>query len=98
MTDLKVKRFEIVKHKQRSISLHRRIQLLPPKYAHLKEMILAIKWLGNAGSHSTETITRDDVLDSYELTEHILQEVYSSKKKKLVALAKHVNKKKGPTK
>lgn len=61
-------------------------------------MILAIKWLGNAGSHSRSKISFDDVLDAYEFLEHILQEVYVQKTKKLKARAKEVNKKKGPAK
>ncbi|MGB3133805.1 MAG: DUF4145 domain-containing protein, partial [Candidatus Macondimonas sp.] len=85
--------------KRRFISLHQRIALLPPKYAHLKDLILAIKWLGNAGSHDGGSeVTLDDVMDSYELTEHILQEVYAPKLEKLQKIAKNVNKKKGPAK
>ena len=40
----------------------------------------------------------DDVMDAYELTEHILEEIYETKSKKLKAIAKKVNKKKGPSK
>lgn len=102
LTALNVKRFNIVKGKRKFIILHRRIDLLPQKYANLKELILAIKWLGNAGSHGNSggqgIITPDDVMDSYELTEHILQEIYAPKAKKLKALAKRVNKNKGPAK
>jgi len=61
-------------------------------------MILAIKWLGNAGSHGHAEVTMDDVMDAYELTEHILEEIYEPKLKKLKAIAKKVNKKKGPVK
>ncbi|NKE72846.1 DUF4145 domain-containing protein [Candidatus Manganitrophus noduliformans] len=99
LTHLKVKRFNIIKGKRRFISLHQRIYLLPPKYAHLKDLILAIKWLGNSGSHGNGdakgVITMDDVMDSYDLIEHILHEIYAPKTKKLVALAKKVNKRKG---
>ena len=37
-------------------------------------------------------------MDAYELTEHILQEIYEPKLKKLKDIAKKVNKKKGPAK
>jgi hypothetical protein len=43
MTALGVKRFTIVKGKQRSINLHQRIQLLPPKYEEQKTLLLAVK-------------------------------------------------------
>ena len=66
---------------------------------HLKDLILAIKWLGNAGTHDGGAkVTLDDVMDAYELTDHILQEVYSPKLAKLHKLAKKVNKQKGPVK
>lgn len=99
LTELKIRRFVSGGGRRRFISLHQRIALLPEKYAHLKDLILAIKWLGNAGSHDSGTeVSLDDVMDSYELTEHILQEVYAPKLKKLHKLAKKVNKQKGPSK
>jgi hypothetical protein len=96
LTELKVPRFTKVAGKQKLISLHQRIGLLPPKYGSLKDMIYAIKWLGNAGSHDGDPVSMDDVMDSYELLEHILEEVYAPKTEKLKKLAKKVNKKKGP--
>lgn len=98
LTELKIKRFSSSNGKRRFINLHRRIGLLPAKYAQFKDMILAIKWLGNAGSHGHAEVTMDDVMDAYELTEHILEEIYEPKSKKLKAIAKKVNKKKGPAK
>jgi len=58
-------------------------------------MLIAIKWLENAGIHGHGEVTMDDVMDAYELTEHILEEIYEPKIKKLKAIAKKVNKKKG---
>ena len=98
LTELKIKRFSTVNGKRRFINLHQRIGLLPAKYAPFKDMILAIKWLGNAGSHGHAEVTMDDVMDAYELTEHILEEIYEPKAKKLKAIAKKVNKRKGPRK
>lgn len=98
MTALGIKRFTIVKGKQRSISLHQRIQLLPAKYQEQKDLLLAVKWLGNAGSHDGEKATTADVSVTYDLLEHVLSEIYEGKGKKLKAMAKKVNKKKGPLK
>ena len=95
---LKVPRCHVANNKMTFISLHRRIDLLPEKYSELKDLILAVKWLGNAGSHSNGDVTIDDVMDSYEMIEHVLQEIYVPKTKKLSALAKQVNKKRGPLK
>jgi Domain of unknown function (DUF4145) len=96
LTDLGVKRYNRVRGKLQFISLHNRINLLPAKFQKLKEMMIAIKWLGNAGSHAGKEPTIDDVLDAYELTIFILDEIYNDKAKQLKNITKRVNKKKGP--
>lgn len=102
LTELKVRRFNVVRGRRQFVNLHQRINLIPPKFAHLKEFFLAIKWLGNAGSHATGedviAVSLDDVMDAYELTDQILQEIYAPKTKRLTTLAKKINKKKGPAK
>ncbi|HQY57656.1 MAG: DUF4145 domain-containing protein [Nitrospira sp.] len=98
LTELKVPRF-ISKKKRRSfISLHQRIGLLPQRYDQTKEFISAIKWLGNAGSHATGQINMDDVMDSYDMFALVLDEIYHPRKRRLQALARKVNKKRGPLK
>lgn len=96
LTELKIKRFSTSKGRRRLVSLHDRINLLPVKYESVKQMIFAIKWLGNAGSHGHTEVSMDDVMDAYELTEHILEFIFEPKAQNLAAIAKKVNKKKGP--
>ena len=96
LTDLKVKRFVQTRNGRKSLSLHARIGLLPAKYDSLKDLLLAIKWLGNAGSHSGTEVSTSDMRTTFDLLEHVLSEVYEQKTKKLKAVAKSVNKKKGP--
>lgn len=96
LTELGVKRFTNKGGKRRYLSLHSRIKLLPSKYSELGELLSAIKWLGNAGSHATSTVTIDDVMDAYELMGHVLHGLYAQKAKKVKALAKKINRKKGP--
>lgn len=91
-----MKRFNKKNGKLIFLNLHSRINLLPEKYGELKELLLAIKWLGNAGSHADSPISIDDVMDAYQLIDHVLQELYVQKGKKAKALAKLINKKKGP--
>lgn len=98
LTHLGIKRFNLVKGKRRPVSLHQRIQLLPAKFDDLKDLLIAIKWLGNAGSHDGDAPTAGDVRTAYDMLEHALSEIYEAKGKKLKALAKRVNKKKGPLK
>lgn len=96
LTHLKIKRFVTKNGSRKHLPLHQRIKLLPTKFEHVKELFLAIKWLGNAGSHSDKIISVDDVLDAYELMDELLVEIFSSKRKNLKKLAKRINKKKGP--
>ena len=98
MTALGIKRFALTKGKKRPLSLHQRLQLLPPKYQEQKDLLLAVKWLGNAGSHDGDKAATADVMLAYDLLEHVLSEIYEGKVKKLKAMAKKVNKKKGPAK
>ncbi len=96
LTYLKIKRFNTNNGRRHFLSLHKRIELLPRKYEGIKDIFLAVKWLGNAGSHSNHDVTLDDVLDSYELTIELLDEIFSKKRKKAKSLAKKINMKKGP--
>lgn len=96
LTELGVKRFNVKNGKRIFLNLHSRISLLPSKYSELGDLLLAIKWLGNAGSHANSQVSIDDVMDAYELVDHVLQELYTQKAKKAKALAKQINKKKGP--
>lgn len=98
LTNLGIKRLVLVKGKRKPVNLHQRIQLLPPKFDELKKVLLAVKWLGNAGSHDGEKPNVGDVRTTYDLLEHALSEIYEAKGKKLKAIAKKVNKKKGPLK
>lgn len=96
LTHLKIKRFVSKGGKRRFLPLHGRIDLLPKKFDHVKELFVAIKWLGNAGSHSSHEISKDDVLDSYELMDELLTEIFTEKRKKAKSLAKKIIRKMGP--
>ena len=98
LTHLKIKRYEVRGKRRTFLALHRRIELLPAKYKHLQDLFFAVKWLGNAGSHSVKVVTKDDVLDSYEIMEEILQDLYVKKSSQVKNLARKINKTKGPTK
>ena len=96
LTFMKVKRHETRSGKKLFLNLHKRIDLIPTKYQSLKDYCLAIKWLGNAGSHCDKKITLDDVLDAYEIMEEILKELFEKKHEQIKKLVKTINKKKGP--
>jgi uncharacterized protein DUF4145 len=96
LTHMGVNRYKMVRNRRKSIVLHERIRLIPEKFKEIKDHCLAIKWSGNAGSHSGEEITKDDVMDAYEIMDEVLREIFNSKKKEIIKLVKQINKKKGP--
>jgi len=99
LTNLKVKRFLKTKTgRLHRLTLHDRITALPKKRENVKEKLLALKWLGHAGSHPGEALSRDDVLDMYEVLEYVLVEIYSSPHKKVERLTRTINRRKGPRK
>ena len=83
---------------ERVRSLHRRIEKLPEKHQSVKDHLLALKWLGNAGSHSDEELSLDDTMDAYELVEYVLSKIYYSNPTDIDRLAKEINDFKGPKK
>lgn len=84
------------KSKRESLSLHARIEKFRAKDAASAEYLLAIKWLGNAGSHSgLDSIEDEDLLGGFELIEHLIERIYVRREARLNKIAKGLNKRKG---
>lgn len=81
--------------KDEPISLHRRINLLEDEYSKIKEICIAIKWLGNSGSHCDEEMTMDNIFDGYEMMSLVLEMLYDDRHERIAILAKQINDKKG---
>jgi len=96
LTALGIKRFNIKPgQKRKRLNLHQRIELLPDKYQEVKNICLAIKWLGNSGSHCDEDMKFDDVFNSYYMLSFLLDEIYDNRHHHVKKLAKTINTKKG---
>lgn len=61
--------------------LHARLVKFSESEAELGEFLQAIKWLGNEGAHS-DKVTKQDVLDGYEVFSHVLDELYVLRSKR----------------
>lgn len=92
---MEVKKYVAKNKRKIRISLHDRINCLDSKFNEIKELCLAIKWHGNAGNHSNDSITKDDVLDAYEIFEVILEKIFDEREGRIRNLAKRINKQKG---
>jgi hypothetical protein len=101
MDHLKVRKQVINRNRRvQQLTLHARIEEWGRKNQRnkeLSELLLAIKWIGNAGSHKA-TLTKENLIEAYQLAEHVFSEVYDNKTESLKKLAIRVNKVKGPTK
>ena len=95
LTHLGVKRFSNKKGRRFRINLHDRIELFRRNEPDLGAALLAIKWIGNEGSHPGG-VTKDDLLDAFELISHVLDETYVSNRSRLSKLAKEINRRKKP--
>jgi hypothetical protein len=64
------------KGEEYTLSLNHRLNLFKSHkdFGHLSEKLLAIKLLGNAGSH--ESVTKEDLLNAYEILEYVLEECF----------------------
>lgn len=79
------------------LSLHKRIQELQQVNRDIGDQLMAVKWLGNSGSHESN-VSIDDVLDAYELIEHALDELINQRSKRVATLAKNLTRKHAPRK
>ena len=96
MDDRGVKKFPRTGPRKK-IALHNRIIDFKSQNADAADLLLAVKWLGNTGSHADVSgLTREDVLDAMELLERALHLVYDDTGKRLAKLAQSINRRKGP--
>lgn len=99
LTELGVKQFDPPSNgKRRRLNLHERIEELrkkKPALGPLCDKLLAVKYLGNAGSHPGE-IEADSVFDGFDILEHILHERFENRESVIAKMSREINRKKGP--
>lgn len=75
-------------------TLHNRIELYKKKEPELGDCLLAIKWLANEATHETGLLAYD-VLDGFEILEHVLEQIYDPRTKKISRKVVDINQRKG---
>lgn len=68
------------------ISLHHRIEKFRVMNQAAADLLLVIKLLGNVGSHGDD-VTVDDLLDAYEILDHVIDAVYNTRAERAARLA-----------
>lgn len=81
------------KGKEEALSLHARILEFKKQKPELAEKLLAIKWIGNGGSHLSGLELKDMVV-AFRLMEHVLDELFNKTTEELAGIAKKINKNK----
>ena len=103
LTHFHVKRFEppspatkgTGKKKRTFVTLHNRIGILRKTHSEVADRLEAVKWIGNVGSHS-KGITRDDLFDSFDLIEDVLQEHFEKRGDRIRAISTAIIKRRKP--
>lgn len=79
------------------LSLHDRIINIALRDKQLSDSLLAVKWLGNVGSHSDD-ISQDDIYDAFDIVELVLDDLFTRNRDRVNKLVSTINKKKGSMK
>ena len=77
--------------------MHQKIEkLASPKYDNIRDKFMALKWLGNDGSHcGDKKMTSDDVLDGYDLLSFVLKKLYIEELSHVETITERLNADKG---
>jgi hypothetical protein len=88
-----VKRVRTPRRKYDRLSLHRRIMRLKDDRPEMAKQLLAIKWIGNLGTHA-DRLTTDDVLDAFDILSYVLEQLYERQKQHVDRLVRRRTRKK----
>jgi Domain of unknown function (DUF4145) len=99
LTGVGVRRFSSGKGKRNNLSLHARIVEFEKTEKDLARALLAVKWIGNAGSHGGEdSLGRTDLFDGFDLIKYVLDEIFERRQhhRGVKTLVGTINKRKKP--
>ncbi len=98
LTEMEIDCYSEKDGRRSPITLDSRINMLRKRHAALSPMcdqLLAVKWLGNAGSHPEE-ITRDSVYDALDIVDYVLSKRFENSERRVSKISSEINQKKGP--
>lgn len=85
------------RYRRSRLCLHSRLDKFKSANPAVANTLMAVKWLGNEGSHG-RPLRPTDLLDGYELIEDALEQIFIGKSKKLEKMVEEINKNRGPRK
>ncbi|PKH42155.1 protein of unknown function [Nocardioides alpinus] len=95
LTARKVKRFVVNAHgKLKTVPLDARIAIFAKTHPAVAETLMAVKWIGNSGSHDND-LSAEQVLTGAAILEAAVKGLYDKTESELKATVKAINKSKG---
>ena len=81
--------------KRKSLTLHQRIDKFKHKEPEIAKYLLALKWIGNQGSHNGGVkLSRKELIDAYRILEVSLSDLYDKSRIEVNRLTMQINKNK----
>ncbi len=97
LDNLKVRKTKTTKKGKRvRMSTHGRVLLLEDKRRDVAKALLAVKWIGNSGSHEANSLTVVQVLDAADMFAYALRLAYDHTEPALKRKITQVNRSKRP--
>lgn len=91
----KINKTRINKNKKReSLPLHQRIVQFKSKEPEIANYLLALKWIGNQGSHANTDLSKDELVDAYKILEVSLIDLFDKTRLEVNQLAYKINRNK----
>jgi hypothetical protein len=84
------------KRKKLVYSLHQRIERFKKTNSEVADLLMSNKWIGNIGSHQIENLTKNDILDGFEILELVTNKLYETDSIRIKKISKKINKRKKP--
>ncbi|HGN8998584.1 TPA: DUF4145 domain-containing protein [Citrobacter freundii] len=73
------------------IGLKDRLEKIPPLYKSFSEHLMAIKFLGDAGSHNYDKVKIKDIEDAFEIMDYVVNDLFSGRKESIEILTKRLS-------
>ena len=84
-----------IHRKRQSLYLHQRIEKFKSKEPEIAKYLLALKWIGNQGSHNgAYKLSRKELIDAYRILEVSLTDLYDKTRIDVNRLITKINRKK----
>jgi uncharacterized protein DUF4145 len=94
LTKHRVARFVTSHGRRHRLTLHQRIARLPSRFRSKTDPLSALKWIGNAASHSELSV--EGLRLAFEILQRLLEDLYGTEERELKKAIRRVNRRRKP--